>query len=104
VQLDLLQQLQEWQQRRGLKEQQESAGFLGGKYGKLLAGAGLEVAATVGTTMAVSKGIENFGGVRTKAQGLAGGGYVSQDFLHLVVVDLILRVCLVEWGICLVDL
>ena len=56
--------------------------FLGGKYGKLL-GAGLEVAATVGTTMAVSKGIENFGGIggeEKKTQGYSGGGFVIPKF------------------------
>ncbi len=56
--------------------------FLGGKYGKLL-GAGLEVAATVGTTMAVSKGIENFGGIggeEQKTQGYSGGGFVIPKF------------------------
>lgn len=36
--------------------------FLGGKGGKLL-GAGLTVAATVGSTMALSEGIENFAGI-----------------------------------------
>jgi hypothetical protein len=65
--------------KAGIKGAAGVAGILGGKYGKLL-GAGLEVAATVGTTMAVSKGIENFGGVEQKAQGLAGGGYVSPRF------------------------
>jgi hypothetical protein len=52
--------------KAGIKGAAGAAGFLGGKYGKLL-GAGLEVAATVGTTMAVSKGIENFGGGETKS-------------------------------------
>jgi hypothetical protein len=65
--------------KAGIKGAAGAAGFLGGKYGKLL-GAGLEVAATVGTTMAVSKGIENFGGGEQKAQGLAGGGYVRPRF------------------------
>ena len=65
--------------KAGIKGASGAAGFLGGKYGKLL-GAGLEVAATVGTTMAVSKGIENFGGGEQKAQGLAGGGYVRPRF------------------------
>jgi hypothetical protein len=65
--------------KAGIKGAAGAAGFLGGKYGKLL-GAGLEVAATVGTTMAVSKGIENFGGGEQKTQGLAGGGYVRPRF------------------------
>jgi hypothetical protein len=65
--------------KAGIKGAAGVAGILGGKYGKLL-GAGLEVAATVGTTMAVSKGIENFGGGEQKAQGLAGGGYVRPRF------------------------
>ena len=65
--------------KAGIKGAAGAAGFLGGKYGKLL-GAGLEVAATVSTTMAVSKGIENFGGGEQKAQGLAGGGYVRPRF------------------------
>ncbi|NDG26139.1 MAG: hypothetical protein EB120_03055 [Proteobacteria bacterium] len=53
-----------------------------GKYGKAL-GVGLEVAATVGTTMAVSKGIENFGGIgeeEQKTQGYSGGGFVIPKF------------------------
>ena len=54
------------------------ARFLGGRGGKLL-GAGLQVAATVGTTMALSSGIENFGGIggeekEPKTPGFAGGG------------------------------
>lgn len=52
--------------------------FLGGKGGRML-GAGLQVATTVGTTMALSSGIENFGGIggEQKTPGFAGGGMVK---------------------------
>ena len=56
--------------RAGLKGAGKVAGFLGGRGGKLL-GAGLEVAATVGSTMALGKGIENFGGFKFSGGGLA---------------------------------
>ena len=68
--------------KAGVGKAAGAAKFLGGKYGKLL-GAGLEVAATVGTTMAVSKGIENFGGIggeEQKTQGYSGGGFVIPKF------------------------
>ena len=57
------------------------ARFLGGRGGKLL-GAGLQVAATVGTTMALSSGIENFGGIdgkekEPKTPGFGGGGLAN---------------------------
>ena len=57
------------------------ARFLGGRGGKLL-GAGLQVAATVGTTMALSSGIENFGGIggnekEPKTPGFIGGGLAN---------------------------
>ena len=56
------------------------AGFLGGGKGKLLV-AGVEAAATIGGTLALSKGLENFSGIgEPKAQGLAGGGYVRPRF------------------------
>ena len=55
--------------------------FLGGGKGKLLVG-GIEAAATIGGTLALSKGLENFSGIggEEKAQGLAGGGYVRPRF------------------------
>jgi hypothetical protein len=56
--------------RAGLKGAGKVAGFLGGRGGKFL-GAGLEVAATVGSTMALSKGIENFSGFKFAGGGLA---------------------------------
>ena len=60
------------------------AGFLGGGRGKLLV-AGVEAAATVGGTLALSKGLENFGGIgsenqESKSQNFAGGGYVRPRF------------------------
>ena len=57
------------------------AGFLGGGKGKL-AVAGVEAIATIGGTLALSKGLENFSGIggEEKAQGLAGGGYVRPRF------------------------
>jgi len=68
--------------KAGVGKAAGAAKFLGGKYGKLL-GAGLELTATVGTTMAVSKGIENFGGIggeEQKTQGYSGGGFVIPKF------------------------
>lgn len=53
-----------------------AARFLGGRGGKLVQ-AGLQVATTVGTTMALSSGIENFGGIsepKEKVPGFSGGG------------------------------
>ena len=60
------------------------AGFLGGGKGKLLV-AGVEAVATIGGTLALSKGLENFGGIgdgnkETKSQNFAGGGYVRPRF------------------------
>ena len=49
---------------------------MGGRNGKLL-GAGLEVAATVGTTMALSSGIESIGKDKPKVEGRAGGGSIK---------------------------
>ena len=56
--------------------------FLGGGKGKLLV-AGIEAAATIGGTLALSKGLENFGGLGggekdQKVQGRAGGGHVTK--------------------------
>ena len=65
----------------GVKKLGGAAKFLGGRGGKLL-GAGLQVAATVGTTMALSSGLENFGGIggdkkeKPKTPGYVGGGSV----------------------------
>ncbi len=56
--------------RAGLKGAGKVAGFLGGRGGKLL-GAGLEIGAAVAGTMALSKGIEDFGGVKFAGGGLA---------------------------------
>jgi len=57
-----------------------AAKFLGGKGGKLVA-AGLSVATTVGTTMALSKGIENFAGQgedkQPKIPTFKGGGFAN---------------------------
>jgi hypothetical protein len=56
-----------------------AARFLGGKGGRLAA-AGLSVAATVGTTMALSSGVENFAGIggenpeKEKTPAFSGGG------------------------------
>ena len=57
------------------------ARFLGGRGGKLL-GTGLTVATTVGTTMALSSGIENFGGIggnekEPKTPTFNGGGFAN---------------------------
>ena len=68
--------------KAGVGKAAGAAKFLGGKGGKI-AGAVLGVAATVGTTMAVSKGIENFGGIggeEQKTQGYSGGGFVIPKF------------------------
>ena len=63
--------------RAGLKGAGRVAGFLGGKYGKALA-VGLEVGTTVAGTMALSKGIENFGGLNeVKTPKFAGGGLAT---------------------------
>ena len=68
--------------KAGVGKAAGAAKFLGGRGGKI-AGAVLGVAATVGTTMAVSKGIENFGGIggeEQKTQGYSGGGFVIPKF------------------------
>jgi hypothetical protein len=56
--------------RAGLRGAGKVAGFLGGRGGKLL-GAGLEIGTAVAGTMALSKGIEDFGGVKFAGGGLA---------------------------------
>lgn len=53
-----------------------AAKFLGGRGGKLVQ-AGLTVATTVGTTMALSSGIEKTFGSEEKTQGFSGGGQVK---------------------------
>ena len=65
--------------KAGLGKAAGAAKFFGGKGGKAL-GTGLQVAATVGTTMAVSSGLENFGGIggnETKVEGRSGGGFIG---------------------------
>ena len=62
--------------KAGVGKAGKFAKFLGGRKGKLL-GAGLEVAATVGTTMALSSGIESIGKDKPKVEGLAGGGSIK---------------------------
>lgn len=63
--------------RAGLRGAGKVAGFLGGRYGKLLS-VGLEVGTTVAGTMALSKGIENFGGLDdVKMPKFAGGGLAN---------------------------
>jgi hypothetical protein len=62
--------------KAGVGKAGKFAKFLGGRKGKLL-GAGLEVAATVGTTMAVSSGIESIGKDKPKVEGRAGGGSIK---------------------------
>jgi hypothetical protein len=56
--------------RAGLRGAGKVSRFLGGTGGKLL-GAGLEIGATVAGTMALSKGIEDFGGFKFAGGGLA---------------------------------
>jgi len=60
--------------------------FLGGKKGKLIVG-GIEAAATIGGTLALSKGLENFGGIgggeskeESKPQKFSGGGLAVPRF------------------------
>ena len=62
--------------KAGVGKAGKFAKFLGGRKGKLL-GAGLEVAATVGTTMALSSGIESIGKDKPKVEGRAGGGSIK---------------------------
>jgi len=62
--------------KAGVGKAGKFAKFLGGRKGKLL-GAGLEVAATVGTTMALSSGIESIGNDKPKVEGRAGGGSIK---------------------------
>jgi hypothetical protein len=65
--------------KAGVGKAGKVAGFLGGKYGKL-AVAGLEAATTVGATMALSGGLESFGGIGNDSKEkpttpkFAGGG------------------------------
>ena len=66
--------------KAGIGKAGKLAGFLGGKYGKL-AVAGVETAATVGATMALSGGIEKFTGIGGDNKGdaakFAGGGFAN---------------------------
>jgi hypothetical protein len=65
--------------KAGIGKAGKLAGFLGGKYGKL-AVAGVETAATVGATMALSGGIEKFtgiGGDKGETAKFAGGGFAN---------------------------
>ena len=65
--------------RAGLKGAGRVASFLGGRYGKALA-VGLEVGTTIAGTMALSKGIEDFGGLdnqKTKTPMFRGGGLAN---------------------------
>jgi hypothetical protein len=68
--------------KAGVGKAAGAAKFLGGRGGRLL-GAGLQVAATVGSTLALSSGIENFGGLGgekqepPKVEGRVGGGVIK---------------------------
>jgi len=69
--------------KAGVGKAAGAAKFLGGERGRLL-GAGLQVAATVGSTLALSSGIENFGGIGndekqepSKVEGRVGGGVIK---------------------------
>jgi hypothetical protein len=68
--------------KAGIGKAGKVAGFLGGKYGKL-AVAGLEAATTVGATMALSGGLESFGGIGNDSKEkptipkFAGGGFAD---------------------------
>jgi GH24 family phage-related lysozyme (muramidase) len=69
--------------KAGVGKAAGAAKFLGGRGGRLL-GAGLQVAATVGSTLALSSGIENFGGIGgdekqepPKVEGRVGGGVIK---------------------------
>ena len=62
--------------KAGIKGAGKWAGILGGKWGKL-AQLGISTAVTVGTTMAISKGIEG-DGKQEPEQGLSGGGKVRR--------------------------
>jgi GH24 family phage-related lysozyme (muramidase) len=69
--------------KAGVGKAAGAAKFLGGRGGRLL-GAGLQVATTVGSTLALSSGIENFGGIGgdekqepPKVEGRVGGGVIK---------------------------
>jgi GH24 family phage-related lysozyme (muramidase) len=68
--------------KAGVGKAAGAAKFLGGRGGRLL-GAGLQLAATVGSTQALSSGIENFGGIGgekqepPKVEGRVGGGAIK---------------------------
>jgi len=69
--------------KAGVGKAAGAAKFLGGRGGRLL-GAGLQVAATVGSTLALSSGIENFDGIGgdekqepPKVEGRVGGGVIK---------------------------
>lgn len=69
--------------KAGVGKAAGAAKLLGGERGRLL-GAGLQVAATVGSTLALSSGIENFGGIGNdekqeppKVEGRVGGGVIK---------------------------
>jgi len=69
--------------KAGVGKAAGAAKFLGGRGGRLL-GAGLQLAATVGSTQALSSGIENFGGIGgdekqepPKVEGRVGGGVIK---------------------------
>jgi hypothetical protein len=64
--------------RAGIKGAAGALKFLGGPKGKLI-GAGLELAAVAGGTFALSKGLENFGGIgeETPKAGFSGGGFAN---------------------------
>jgi hypothetical protein len=68
--------------KAGLGKAGKFSKFLGGKKGKLLV-AGVEAATTVGATMALSSGIENFAGIgggEPKTQKFSGGGLAIPKF------------------------
>jgi len=67
--------------RAGIKGAGGALKFLGGPKGKLI-GAGLELAAVAGGTFALSKGLENFGGIggeakETPTAKFSGGGFAN---------------------------
>jgi hypothetical protein len=67
--------------RAGIKGAGGALKFLGGPKGRLI-GAGLEIAAVAGGTLALSKGLENFGGIggekpETSTAKFSGGGFAN---------------------------
>ena len=67
--------------RAGIKGAGGALKFLGGPKGRLI-GAGLEIAAVAGGTLALSKGLENFGGIggekpETPTAKFSGGGFAN---------------------------